>query len=74
MIQSKAPRIAQDVKSRDDEYPDTLKPEIPALDDLFKKLALEQHPDFLSVMAAISEMVAFYTDHDKISKGPHCDC
>lgn len=42
----------------------TLRNGMPALDALFTKLAAGGGFNFLDILAAISEMVAFYTDHD----------
>ncbi len=47
-----------------DEYYETLAKQMPAVTRLFTALDAGRAPNFLDVMAAISEMVAFYTDHD----------
>lgn len=56
--------MAQDGKSRDDRYFETLSAQMEQTDALFAKLSSGEHPNFLAVMAGISEMVAFYTNHD----------
>lgn len=43
---------------------DTLISEMPEMDRLFTALAAGSTPDFLDIMRALSEMVAFYTDSD----------
>lgn len=48
-----------------DEYFDTLAEQMPQMTSLFTALAAGITPNFLDVMAGISEMVAFYTDHDQ---------
>ncbi len=56
--------MGKDGRSRGGEGFDTLGKHMKQTDALFKKLEAGEHPDFLAVMAGISEMVAFYTDHD----------
>lgn len=57
-------RIAQNQKTATCGMSDTT-PELPeALRRLLSKMESGVHPDFLDVMAGISEMVAFYTDCD----------
>lgn len=48
----------------DGRYYETPPEHLGAMASLFEKLAAGEHPDFLAVMAAISEMVAFWTDCD----------
>lgn len=55
---------AQAGRSVSDKSYDTLRAEIPALDNLFRILGHGGTPNFLDIMRAISEMVAFYTDPD----------
>jgi len=55
-------------KSRGDGYLNTLAEQMPALDRLFHELDQGRSPNFLDIMAAISEMVAFYTDRDQIDE------
>lgn len=56
--------VAQDGLNRDGRHLETLSAQMKQTDALFAKLASGEHPDFLTVMAGISDMVAFYTDHD----------
>lgn len=65
--------MAQNGKSRDDGYFETLSAQMEQTDALFAKLSSGEHPNFLAVMAGISEMVAFYTDHDINVEGPSSD-
>lgn len=51
-------------QSRPSESIDTLRTGMPVLDALFTKLACGGQFNFLDILAAISEMVAFYTDYD----------
>jgi len=51
-----------------DEYLDTLAEQMPQMTRLFTALDAGATPNFLDIMAAISEMVAFYTDHDQIDE------
>lgn len=67
-------QIAQNRFSRDQAYLDTLKSNMPQLDALFEKLAAQEHPDFWTVMAAISEMVAFHVDNDLNRKSLSNSC
>lgn len=62
--------MAQDGLKQGRGYFDTLAEQMGQTDALFRKLASGEHPDFLTVMAGISEMVAFYTDHDNSGDGP----
>lgn len=64
MTKEKTLRIAQIQKTWPGGMSDTpgAKPE--ALRRLFKKMESGVQPDFLEIMGAISNMVAFYTDHD----------
>ncbi len=48
-----------------DEYFDTLAEQMPQMTRLFTALGAGRTPNFLDVMAGISEMVAFYTDCDQ---------
>lgn len=61
---------SQDAKTQDDGYFDTLGEQMPQMQALFEKLASQEHPDFMAVWQAISEMVAFYTDPEPISGDP----
>ena len=54
-------------KSPSDEYLNTLSERLPQMRKLFEILGSGVTPDFLDIMRAISEMVAFYTDCDQIS-------
>lgn len=47
---------------------------MPQLNALFVKLARNEHPNFWTVMAALSEMVAFHVDCDLNSSGPENNC
>ena len=44
---------------------DTLKSQMPELSRLFANLDAGYTPNILDMIAAISEMVAFYTNHDQ---------
>lgn len=46
----------------------TLSEQPEALSALFEKLSAGQTPDFLEMMSAISDLVAFSTDTDSISE------
>lgn len=53
-----------------DPYQTTPWDDMPQMQALFEKFSSAQDWSFLDVMAAISEMVAFYTDHDINPAGP----
>lgn len=55
----------QDGRSASDKGFDTLPKQMPALNHVFEILAQGYTPNFLDVLGGISEMVAFYTDHDQ---------
>ncbi len=57
-------RIAQAAKNATCPMSDTPSEQPEALKRLFAKMTAGEHPDFLDVMAAISNMVAFYSDCD----------
>ncbi len=48
-----------------DEYLNTLAKQMPVMNRLFAALDANIAPNFLDVMSAISEMVAFYTNCDQ---------
>jgi len=54
--------------NRDEAYLNTLAEQMPQMQRLFEILDAGVTPNFLDVMRGISEMVAFYTDHDQISE------
>lgn len=60
----------QDGRTRGDEYLNTLAEEMGDTTELFRKLGLGEHPDFMTVWAALSEMVAFFTEPRPNSAGP----
>lgn len=66
--------MPQNRLSQSQAYLDTLKSSMPQLDALFVKLARGEHPDFWTVMTAISEMVAFHVDCDIKQEGPTNIC
>jgi len=55
-------------RSRDEAHLDTLRRNMPEMDKLFTALDAGVTPNFLDIIAAISEMVAFYTESDQISE------
>lgn len=55
-------------RTRDEAHLDTLRRKMPEMDKLFTALDAGVTPNFLDIIAAIGEMVAFYTDHDQISE------
>lgn len=57
-------RTAQNQKKTSCRMIDTPAEQPDALRRLFKKMESGVQPDFLEIMSAISEMVAFYTDYD----------
>lgn len=63
-MHQKTPRIAQIGKSEPDSYQSATPDKIDQLKRFFKKMDSGIQPDFLEVMTAISNMVAFYTDCD----------
>lgn len=54
--------------NRGEAYLDTLAEDMPEMTRLFAILDSGVTPNFLDIMRGISEMVAFYTDHDQISE------
>lgn len=52
---------------RGEAYLHTLSEQMPAMNKIFTILADGYTPTFLDIIAGISEMVAFQTDHDLIS-------
>lgn len=64
MIEPGTAHPAQDGFVLDGRYYETPPEHLRAMTSLFEKLSAGEHPDFLDVMAAISEMVAFWTDCD----------
>lgn len=60
----RTPQPSPELKSLDYATLKTLSEKLPALAVLFDKLAHGEHPDFLVIMNAIAEMVAFYTECD----------
>ncbi len=58
-------RAAVCARSGGDEYIEALKKHMPALHRLFEILDAGATPNFLDIMAGISEMVAFYTECDQ---------
>jgi len=44
----------------------TIKTDMPAVDKLFRKMAKSRHPNFLEVMAAISDIANHMTDEEVI--------
>ena len=69
---TKTLRLAQDEKTRAIATVSTLKSKLPELDALFGNLEAGQTPNFLEMMSAISEMVAFYTNCDTSCDGAFC--
>lgn len=70
MIAKNEQHIAQDGKTQDDLYFDTLGEQMPQMQALFEKLSSMENPDFMTVWCAISEMVAFYTEPRPVSELP----
>lgn len=66
-------RSQQAAKSPDQAYLDTLASDMPEMSRLFAILDAGATPNFLDIIAAISEMVAFYTDHDQIEADKVCE-
>lgn len=64
MNEIKRPQPDQDGLSRAAPPCDTLKSEMPSLAALFELLAAGLTPNFLELLAAISEYVSFYTEAD----------
>lgn len=62
--------VRQESQTPSDGYFDTLIDGMPAMETLFEKFGSDEHPDFMTVWQAISEMVAFYTEPRLISGGP----
>lgn len=50
---------------QEDEYQNTLKSQMPHLNELFQNLEGGMTPTFLDIMSSISEMVAFYPECDQ---------
>ena len=55
-------------QSQDEAYLDALGEQMPAMQKVFTALDAGGSLNFLDIMAAISEMVAFYTDCDQIEE------
>lgn len=70
MYDKKSPRMPQDARSRDDRYWDTLSKSMPELNAVFEGFSKDSVPDPLQLLAAISEMVVIYVDHDSNSVVP----
>lgn len=51
-------------RTMSDKYLNTLRAKLPNLDALFTALAEGETPNFLDIMSAISELVAFHTNPD----------
>ena len=67
--ENRLPRSPRTGRSPCDEYLSTLKSNLPNLGRVFDQLDHGTPPNFLDFMAAISELVAFYTECDQNS-GP----
>lgn len=65
--------IAQDGQTPSAEYLNSLAHQLPQMSALFEQLSSGETPDWLTVMAGLSEMVAFYTEGDSPSP-PDCKC
>ena len=64
MSTKKELRIACAGFNQQEAYIDTLRNHLPALERLFTGLDAGTTPNFLDMMSALSEIVAFYTDCD----------
>lgn len=53
--------------SEDEAYLNTLAEQMPQMTRIFEILDSGSTPNFLDIIGGISEMVAFYTDHDQNS-------
>lgn len=67
------PEASQETRSGEAEYYDTLAEQMPELDLLFRGFAEGKMPDFLELMSALSDMVAYHTDCDTKLAGPASD-
>ena len=56
--------VKQEAKTKDDEYLNTLKINLPQMASLFDNLSAGVTPNFLDMMSVISEMVDYYTNCD----------
>ena len=61
--------VAQAGQTPSDEYLNTLICRMPETHRLFEMLGRNEHPDFLTIMKAMSEYVAFYTKCDNNGDG-----
>ena len=58
----------QEARTPSDATLDTLKSRLPQMSALFRDLDAGYTPNFLDMMKALSEMVAFYTECDQIAE------
>lgn len=67
MTNTQARKASATTQTPSDEYLDALKSRLPQMASLFAALESGNTPNFLDMIAAISEMVAFHTECDQNS-------
>lgn len=73
MTQEKELRIAQIGKTQPDLCQSATPDKLDELKRFFKKMESGVQPDFLEIMTAISNLVAFYTDCDSFAQSADCE-